>query len=219
MTDSINKHERIKNRLEILSTVVLSFATLAIAWCSYQSSLWNGIQTINLIEANTYDMLALEKTTIMEQQQEIDVTTALNFTNAVVDRNRARVDFYLQHGRPEMSKIYSDWLRTDPLNNPNAPDHPLAMKEYKDLSAKLRNEQSELKRRAVEYKDRGLRANLHSDNYVLYTVIFGMVLFINGISSKITNVRLMRLFLLASATICLISLITLLTQQPITAPG
>jgi hypothetical protein len=215
----INREERIRNRVEILGTIVLSVASLAITWCSYQSSLWNGIQTISLIEANTYDMQALEKTTLLEQQQEIDANAVMNFANAVIDRNQGRIKFYLEHGRPEMSKIFSEWLNTDPLNNPNAPVHPMATKEYWELTAKSRNEQSELKRKAIEYKDHGLKANLHSDNYILYTVIFGMVLFINGISSKITNVRLMRLFSFVSAIICLIGLVTLLTRQPITMPG
>jgi hypothetical protein len=215
----INRDERIRNRVEILGTIVLSVSTLAITWCSYQSSLWNGIQTISLIEANTYDMRALEKTTMLEQQQEIDATAVMNFANAVIDRNQGRIKFYLEHGRPEMSKIFSDWLRTDPLNNPNAPIHPMATKEYLELNAKSTNEQSELKRKAIEYKDRGLRANLHSDNYILYTVIFGMVLFINGISAKITNITLTRLFSVASAIICLIAIVNLFTRQPITVPG
>ena len=118
MKADINWEKRIRNRVEILGTIVLSVASLAITWCSYQSSLWNGIQTISLIEANTYDMQALEKTTFLEQQQEIDATAVMNFANAVIDRNQDRIKFYLDHGRPEMSKIFSDWLKTDPFWDP-----------------------------------------------------------------------------------------------------
>jgi hypothetical protein len=46
------KADRSRNRLEINNTIILSIATLAITWCSYQTNLWNGIQTFNLAQSN-----------------------------------------------------------------------------------------------------------------------------------------------------------------------
>jgi hypothetical protein len=210
---------KIKNRLEIINTVVISVATLAIAWCTYQGSLWNGIQTVNLIESSSEDMKALEKTTNIEQQQEVDATGVMNFANAVVDGRPERINFYLRHGRPEMSLILAAWLKTDPLKNPNAPIHPMAMTEYKQLLEKTRTEEAELKKRSGELKSEGLRANLFSDNYTLFTVIFSMVLFLNGISAKVASERIMRVLSIASALVCVIAMMILFITLPIASPG
>ena len=211
--------EKIKNRLEIINTVVISVATLAIAWCTYQGSLWNGIQTVNLIESSVADLQALEKTTNLEQQQEIDATAVMNFANAVVDDKPERINFYLHHGRPEMSRIFEAWLKTDPLKNPNAPSHPMAMEEYQTLLSKTRSEEAQLKNRSAVLKATGLEANLHSDNYTLFTVVFSLVLFLNGISAKVSSARIMRLFSISSAVICLIALILLFMTLPVASPG
>jgi hypothetical protein len=37
--------DRDRDRLEVYNTIMLAIATLAVAWCSYQASLWSGLQT------------------------------------------------------------------------------------------------------------------------------------------------------------------------------
>src|SRR5271166_3705992 len=39
-------------RLEIASAMLLGLATIASAWCGYQSTLWSGAQTFSLVAAN-----------------------------------------------------------------------------------------------------------------------------------------------------------------------
>jgi hypothetical protein len=44
--------------LELLATVLLSLATLGIAWSGYQAARWSGIQSRHYAEANTARTLA-----------------------------------------------------------------------------------------------------------------------------------------------------------------
>ena len=47
-TGNNNKRDRLGEKLQVINTLILAIATLAITWCSYQSVLWNGIQTFKL---------------------------------------------------------------------------------------------------------------------------------------------------------------------------
>jgi hypothetical protein len=209
---------RWRERVEIAGTVVISIATLAIAWCSYQGALWGGIQTVSLIESGDDDRRALEKSAQMKHQQEVDAMVMINFAEAVIDKKEEKVNFYLTRGRSELVQICKAWLKMDPLHNPAAPPHPMAMKEYQDLMSKITDEENKFRKSSEILKDRGLKANYYSDNYALLTVIFGIVLFLNGLSAKVKSARIMSVFAISSAVICVIGLLLLLLTLPVTAP-
>lgn len=110
--------------LEIRSTIILSIATLAITWCTYQSNLWTGIQIFRLAESNKNSRLAQQEVLLAAQQQQIDVAIIMNFVNAVLEKGQKLVDFHLERVRPDLVKILGDWLAMDPLNNKSAPPTP-----------------------------------------------------------------------------------------------
>ena len=45
--------EQTEQKIEIISAVMLAAIIVAIAWCAYQSTLWNGIQTFKLRDVNS----------------------------------------------------------------------------------------------------------------------------------------------------------------------
>ena len=47
--------------LDILTAVLLSLATVGSAWCAFQSTLWDGIQTFKLMDAHQAGRLASQK--------------------------------------------------------------------------------------------------------------------------------------------------------------
>jgi len=50
--DTLEKRET-SRWLDIGSAIVLALATMASAWCGYQSALWSGVQTFRLAAVST----------------------------------------------------------------------------------------------------------------------------------------------------------------------
>ena len=134
-----NKADRLGDKLQVINTLILAIATLAITWCSYQSVLWNGIQTFKLGDSNKFARLAQQKTIITGQNRAMDEGIIIAFVKAAIEKNQKIIDYSLRGIRPELSKIMSVWLSSRPFENPTAFPHPMAMPEYieqlkKDMS-------------------------------------------------------------------------------------
>ena len=171
---------------------MLAVIIVAIAWCSYQSTLWNGIQTFKLRDVNSNSLKFVLKSLQQGQYSMVDAMTFIEYINALHDKKQELSDFYFERFRPDMKAAVQAWLETDPLNNPNAPPHPFAMSQYNRtfaLEAQQFAKESELKLEEAQ------QANKNSDNYVLVTVIYSSVLFIGGILGRIFA-RQVRLILL-----------------------
>ena len=186
------KTEPIEQKIEIISAIMLAVIIVAIAWCAYQSTLWNGIQTFKLHEVNSYDLQFVLKIIQQEQYSAVDAMTFIEYVNALHDKNQELSKFYFERFNPEMKTAVQAWLETNPLNNSNAPLHPFDMAQYNRtflLEAQQFDKQSESK------FDEAQQANRNSDNYILLTVIYSGVLFIGGILSRVFS-RQVRIILL-----------------------
>ena len=175
------RQAQLKHVSEIISAFLLSFATVASAWCAYQSSRWNGVQTISFFEANNARSESIRKSNEAFQLAVIDVEAFTEFAVAYNEDNQQMMDFIMQRFRFEMKPAVEAWLATDPLNNPDAPPSPFAMKEY--VSA-AQIESDRLLMVSEQKFQEARQANQTSDNYVLLTVIFASVLFFCGISTN-----------------------------------
>ena len=171
---------------------MLAVIIVAIAWCAYQSTLWNGIQTFKLRDVNSNSLKFVLKSLEQGQRTGLDVILFTKYIDALFNDNKELSEFYLHRFRPELKTAVQAWLETDPLNNPNAPPHPFVMSQYNKtiaLEAQQFAKESELKLEEAQ------QANKNSDNYVLVTVIYSSVLFIGGILGRIFA-RQVRLILL-----------------------
>src|SRR4030095_7652577 len=131
-----NSTHRKWDKLQVINTLILAIATLAITWCSYQGVLWNGIQTFKLGDSNKFARLAQQKTIVTGQNRAMDEAIIIAFANAVIEKKQNIVDHALRGIRPELSKIMSEWLSSRPFENPSAFLHPMAMPEYIELVKK-----------------------------------------------------------------------------------
>jgi len=116
--------------IEVASAIILALASLATAWSAYQATLWSGIQTFRLAASNTTGMAASEKALLAQQRLSVDAMIIVNFANAWVEEKHTLAAFYLKRMRPDLRVAVEAWLATKPLENPEAPPHPLAMPEY-----------------------------------------------------------------------------------------
>lgn len=167
--------------IEKLSAVLLAIAIIATAWCVYQASTWGGIMTFKLTEVNANTQNFVLNTIQQDQYSTIDILTFIEYVNALNDNDKSLSDFYYQRFRQDFKPAVDAWLETNPLENPDAPPHPLVMSQYK----KQFTEQAEQFASTSKIKlDEANQANKNSDNYVLLTVVYASVLFLGGVLGK-----------------------------------
>src|SRR4030095_1479030 len=164
-----NNTDRARNKLEVINTLMLAIATLAITWCSYQGVLWNGIQTFKLGDSNKFSRLAQQQTIVAGQNRAMDEAALIAFVNAAIEKKQDIVDFSLRGLRPELSTIMSTWLSSRPFENSSAYPHPMAMPGYIELVKKDMAEADKSSQQAEEASNAAQHANKNSDNYSLLT--------------------------------------------------
>ena len=82
--------DRNRDRFEVYNTIILAIATLSVAWCSYQGTLWNGIQTFRLAESNKYSRLAQQKLIQSGQNKAMEEAVIINFVDAVLNKDQKK---------------------------------------------------------------------------------------------------------------------------------
>lgn len=197
--------------LEIISAILLSLATVASAWCAYQSARWNGVQALSFSAANGARTESVRMSNTALQLTSIDVGMFVQFAAAYSEENQFLMDFLYARFRPEMKAALDAWIAVEPLKNPDAPSSPFAMDAYQSAA---QDESDRLLGVAEEKLREADQANQTSDNYVLLTVMFASVLFFGGISTKFDAFRI-RAGLIAFAIIIFTSGLAILATYPI----
>jgi hypothetical protein len=186
--------------VEILSAAILALATIATAWCAYQSTRWSGLMTISFAKSNTARTQSTKTQTAGGQLIQVDVGLFLEYANAVVNENQELADFVKDRWfSDELNAATDAWLATDPIENPDSPKSPFAMPEYKSRGLELSQSYDTL---ADSYREDALNDNQRSDNYVLLAVWFASVLFFAGMCTKFKQ-RWLQITLLMFAIIIL----------------
>jgi hypothetical protein len=169
---------------EIAATVLLALAAVATAWSSYQAARWNGEQAKTASRVNAIRVEAARAQGLAEAQTEVDVATFIQWADASLTGNDEVEDFYVDRFREEFKPAFDAWLATDPLDTPGAPPTPFAMDEYQLAAAQEAEAlDAEAERLAAQVR----RNILRSTNYVLGVVLFAVVLFFAGMSTKLTG--------------------------------
>lgn len=185
--------------VEFFSAAVLALATIATAWCAYQSTLWGGDETKFRSAANSATIQASQFSGAALQQTSFHASLFVQWAAAVSVDNTLLADFLYRRFPPALKTASDAWLATQPLQNPEAPASPFVMPEYQLV------EQAEAARWQAEAAAQWEKANDAdgiSDHYVLLTVIFASVLFFAGIAGKFQS-RQIDLAMLGAAILVL----------------
>jgi hypothetical protein len=175
-----------ERRLELVSTVLLALAAVATAWAAYQSRLWTGEQSGGYSRATTARLAENRSAALANRQVQIDVATFIQWFDAQARHDTELVSQYRVRFRPEFQPAFTAWLATNPLDNPEAPETPFAMPQYK-LAAQAQADALEKTAAAASLQAKD--ANQHADNYMLAVVLFALTLFFAGISGKLESGR------------------------------
>jgi hypothetical protein len=195
--ESTTRSERV---LELIATILLSLATLGIAWSGYQAARWNGRQARNYAQANTARSLANRAATTGDQFRTQDLLNFNRWLEVTTSNEPALADLYERRFRPEFVPAFQAWLAQDPLNNPAATASPLLVPEYHVAELE---KSDRLEREGAQHFEDGKDATERTDSYVLTSVFFASVLFFAGISMRFVW-RKMRITVLVLATLTLI---------------
>lgn len=206
-----NEKERFKHSIELATTIVIALSTIASAWCAYQATLWGGIQTFRLSAVNALGRKSAEQTVRAGQMRTVDGILFIEYLKGKESHKESLANFFYNRFRPELKRATDAWLATKPFQNPQAPPHPLVMKEY---SPEPEQEAKHMDEESAQKLDEAKQANENSDNYVMLTVLFASVMFFGGISTQFGTPRY-RITLLAIGALVLCIALGVLATYPI----
>jgi len=176
-----------RNLQELLVTALLVIAALGTSWSSYQATRWNGEQAAAAGRTNAIRIEAARAQGLSQAQTQVDVATFIAWAEADRRGDEETASFFVQRFREEFRPAYDAWVATDPLTDEEAPPTPFAMDEYQ-VAARDEAEQLDA---AAETSAAEVRLNIQrSSNYVLTVVLYAVVLFFAGMSTRLQNKRL-----------------------------
>jgi hypothetical protein len=196
---------------ERLVTVLLVVAALGTSWSSYQATRWNGEQAKASGATNGIRIEAARAQGLGQAQTQVDVATFIAWADADQRHDTKLAAFYKDRFRAEFLPAFDAWIATKPLTTAGAPPTPFAMPEYqlaaKDQAAKLDA--------AAEASAAEVRRDIQrSSDYVLTVVLYAIVLFFAGVSTRIASGRL-RWVLTASGCLVLLAAIAWIATFPV----
>lgn len=200
------------HRMEILTVILVSLVVVTIAWSAYQATLWGGIQTFKLADANRAGREAAELNLRQGQMSMVDAAMFFQYVNALSNNDQKLADFYFERFRPDFKPAVQAWLDTKPLENPDAPPHPFVMEEYKRA---LADQADQAEQMAKSKMDEAQQANQNSDNYVLFTVVYTAVLFIGSITTRFSSKRLNQACLVIGSIVFAAITVSMFALMPI----
>jgi hypothetical protein len=172
---------------ELFVTVLLVLAALATSWSSYQATRWNGEQAAAAGRTNAIRIEAARSDGLARSQTQIDVATFIAWADADRSGETSLAGFYVDRFREEFRPAFDAWRALDPFSNTDAPSSPFVMPEYQVAS---RSEAARLDTEAEASATEVRRDIQRSSNYVLTVVLYAVVLFFAGMSTRLGNARL-----------------------------
>ena len=184
-------------------TVLLVVAAVATSWSSYQATRWNGEQARAAGRTNAIRIDAARAASLAEAQTQVDVATFIAWVDADRGGEPALAAFYENRFRPEFVPAFEAWVATDPVANDDAPPTPFAMPEYR-VAAK--QEAERLDREAIVSSALVSTNIQRSSNYVLSVVLYAVVFFFAGMTTRLRSTRLRWVMAVAGCVVLLATL-------------
>lgn len=198
--------------MELMSVILLAVIVIATAWSAYQATLWGGIQTFKLVDANGANRKAAQFHVTQAQFSTVDAMMFMEYVEALNTDDKKLADFYFERFRPDFKPAVQAWLDTNPFDNQDAPPHPFVMEEYKRTFAEQAEQMEQL---AQSKRDEAQQANQNSDNYVLFTVIYASIIFLGSIATKFSSERVNQICVMIGAVLFVAVTASMLALMPI----
>lgn len=200
-----------KERLELITVLMIALTAVFTAWSAFESSKWGGVMAIRFNEAGAARTESVRLSNQANQQIAIDVGLFTNYADAVAADQTELAEFYADRFTDRLAPAVDAWLATEPLQSPDAPKSPFEMEEYQ-VPAEV--EAATLSATADRRSDEARDANQTGDNYTITSVFFASSILLAALSPKVTQ-RYLQLVLLTGAAILLVGTAVVLSTYPV----
>jgi len=135
----------------------------------------------------------------------------VEWSAAVFQENQEFADFLFERFPTELAVATDAWLALEPMSDPNAPQSPFDMSEYRldDME-----ESEQLLVQVEADRNKTSAASQIADRYVLLTVLFASVLFFGGISGKFKS-QIIDLSMLGLGLMMFLIILAILVSYPV----
>lgn len=185
--------------VEVLTVMLLGIATVGSAWCAFQVSQWNGIETDYARDAAASKLNGSREFALATQKVAADAAAATAYAQAYVDQNERLMSFLRQTiVRPGFLPVLDEWERIVEETG-EAPTNLMDDQEYlTDLFAESTRYDDEAAALTLE----GDEASDTADDYIQTTLFMASALFFAGVTASFSS-RFTRLVLLAASLLTL----------------
>lgn len=215
--------------LEFVATVVLSASAILTGWSAFQASQWNTeVSQANnrvsaaRVESTRYEILA-------GQDRAVDISVFTSFLDAFnADMRQGLVElvpgvpfeptegtlsgFIYNRVRAEFRPAFEAWVQAFSTDRDSAPPNPFVMDEYHLANA---DRAAELLDSVQVHSETAQSASANSSNYLLTTLVFAMVIFFGGISSKLERTMSKKLAVSIAALLFVAGAVIVIAQPRI----
>jgi len=194
--------------IEIIEAVLLAVVAIMTAWSGYQAAMWDGESARHYADSSRQRAQGVELSLESGQVLSYNAGTFNAWLQAKASGQEQLSALLVRRFTPEYRVAFDAWLKTDPLNNPDAPAGPRFMPEYKDpLAAKA----TALSEQATAAYDTGVEARHKGEEYVRLTVVLAAVLFLIAVGQRFKVRKVRVAVLVVSGAFLVYGLATLAT--------
>jgi len=182
-------HKLRRELIEIFEAVLLALVAITTAWSGYQSARWDG-ESARAYATSSRVRAESVQTSLSSGQTVLYNTNLINaWFQSTQAGDEKYSDFLVRRMTPEYRVAFEAWVKTDPINNTEAPPGPRYMPEYKDP---LAEKAALLDEQATKEFEKGVHDREIGESYVRLTVILAAVLFLIAVGQrfKIRGVRI-----------------------------
>jgi hypothetical protein len=180
----VTAEERRSHRIDVVSTVLLAVAAVAVAWTAAQVTRWRDTHSSHSTKSTVAHIEASRAFTRAGAETQVDIATFIQWVDANAAGNHKLATFYRRRFRPEFRPAFAAWLKTKPLTNPQAPPTPFVMPDYRVKEAATSEQLIALAGLQAKESRKALK---NADDYLFALVLFATALFFAGISTKIPS--------------------------------
>jgi hypothetical protein len=185
--------------IEVATVLLLALATVGSAWCAYQVSQWNGLETDAARESATARINGSREYALATQKVAYDAASVAQYAEAVVDGNEPLQTFLRTSIiRPGFLPLLDEWQAfIDETGEP-----PPNLVENEAYLADLFAASTEYDEVALAATIEGDEAGRNADEYIVTTLFMASALFFAGVTASFSS-RLTRIVLLAASAMTL----------------
>lgn len=171
---------------EPASAILMAVASLTTAWCSYQSSRWNGLSTGLATHADKLERQATAQHLEARQIETMQTRMWMEAVDAQLDGDEKLARFYTDRFSDELKPAYEKWIELKPFENPAAPGNPFVPSLY---TPRFQKEVRDALDEAAESEKKAKLESHTASSYLSNTVLLATVLFFAGTAGKFDQRR------------------------------